>query len=112
MGCCPFFFRCFKTMFNERSDKLELLRIADAVASEKSIDKELILDSMETAIQKAAKTRYGQETQISAKIDRESGNITLHRVLIVSEKPENLSQSSQCRCFDRGRQTNVIRNGR
>ena len=76
-------------MFNERSDKLELLRIADAVASEKSIDKELILNSMETAIQKAAKTRYGQETQISAKIDRESGNITLHRVLVVSEKPEN-----------------------
>ena len=76
-------------MFNERSDKLELLRIADAVASEKSIDKELILNSMETAIQKAAKTRYGQETQISAKINRESGNITLHRVLIVSEKPEN-----------------------
>ena len=76
-------------MFNERSDKLELLRIADAVASEKSIDKELILRSMETAIQKAAKTRYGQETQINAKIDRETGNITLHRVLVVSEKPEN-----------------------
>ena len=45
-------------MLNKRSDKLELLRIADAVASEKSIDKEIIISSMETAIQKAAKTRY------------------------------------------------------
>ena len=44
-------------MLNQRSDKVELLRIAEAVAIEKSIDKEIILNSMETAIQKAAKTR-------------------------------------------------------
>ena len=42
-------------MLNRRSDKLELLRIAEAVALEKSIDKELIIDSMETGIAKAAK---------------------------------------------------------
>ena len=41
-------------MLNRRADKLELLRIAEAVALEKSIDKELIIDSMENGIAKAA----------------------------------------------------------
>ena len=76
-------------MLNQRSDKMELLRIAEAVAIEKSIDKEIILNSMETAIQKAARTRFGSENDIRAKIDRESGNITLHKVLKIVEKPEN-----------------------
>ena len=67
-------------MLNQRSDKVELLRIAEAVAIEKSIDKEIILNSMETAIQKAAKTRFGSENDIRAKINRESGDITLHKV--------------------------------
>ncbi len=77
-------------MLNQRSDKVELLRIAEAVAIEKSIDKEIILNSMETAIQKAAKTRFGSENDIRAKINRESGDITLHKVLTIVEKPENL----------------------
>ena len=51
-------------MLNQRSDKVELLRIAEAVATEKSIDKEIILTSMESAIQKAAKTRFGIENDI------------------------------------------------
>ena len=77
-------------MLNQRSDKIELLRIAEAVATEKAIDKEIILTSMETAIQKAAKTRFGSENDIRAKIDRESGDITLHKVLTIVEAPENL----------------------
>ena len=77
-------------MLNQRSDKVELLRIAESVAAEKSIDTEIILTSMETAIQKAAKTKFGSENDIRAKIDRESGDITLHKVLTVVEKPENL----------------------
>ena len=68
-------------MLNQRSDKLELLRIAESVALEKSIDKEIILTSMESAIQKAAKTRFGFDNDIRAIIDRESGDISLHKVL-------------------------------
>ena len=64
-------------MLNQRSDKLELLRIAEAVATEKSIDKEIVINSMESAIQKAAKTRFGTENDIRAKIDRENGDISL-----------------------------------
>ena len=76
-------------MLNRRSDKMELIRIAEAVATEKSIDKEIILSSMESAIQKAAKTRFGSDNDIRAIIDRESGDITLHKVLTIVEKPEN-----------------------
>ena len=78
-------------MLNQRSDKVELLRIAEAVATEKSIDTEIILNSMESAIQKAAKTKFGAENDIRAKIDRENGNISLHKVLIIVESPENLN---------------------
>ena len=51
MGTSPFFFRSYK-MLNRGLDKLELLRIVEAVANEKSIDKELVIGSMESAIQK------------------------------------------------------------
>ena len=51
-------------MLNKRADKLELLRIAEAVALEKSIDKELIINSMETGIAKAAKSKFGQDNEI------------------------------------------------
>ena len=93
MGFCPFFFRGgeIKIMLNQRSDKVELLRIAEAVATEKSIDKEIILSSMESAIQKAAKTKFGSENDIRAKIDRESGDISLHKVLKIVETPINLN---------------------
>ena len=68
-------------MLNQRSDKLELLRIVEAVATEKSIDQEIILSSMELAIQKAAKTKFGLDNNIRAIIDRESGDISLQKVL-------------------------------
>ena len=78
-------------MLNKRSDKLELIRIAEAVASEKSIDKELIISSMEMAIKKAARTRFGTDNEIRALINRDTGEINLHKVLKVVDLPENLN---------------------
>ena len=78
-------------MLNQRSDKLELLRIVEAVATEKSIDREIVLSSMESAIQKAAKTKFGLDNNIRATIDRESGDISLHKVLKIVETPINLN---------------------
>ena len=78
-------------MLNQRSDKLELLRIVEAVAAEKSIDREIILSSMESAIQKAAKTKFGLDNNIRATIDRESGDINLQKVLKIVETPTNLN---------------------
>ena len=61
-------------MLNQRSDKIELLRISEAVANEKSIDKEVILTSMESAIQKAAKTRFGSENNFKNQKTSKSNN--------------------------------------
>jgi len=76
-------------MLNRRADKLELLRIAEAVALEKSIDKELIINSMETGIAKAAKSKFGTENNIVVNINRDNGDIEIFRKLIISENPEN-----------------------
>ena len=89
MGFGPFFFGVNKTMLNKRADKLELLRIAEAVALEKSIDKELIISSMETGIAKAAKSKFGQDNEIKVMINRDNGDIEIFRKLIVTENPEN-----------------------
>ena len=76
-------------MLNKRADKLELLRIAEAVALEKSIDKELIINSMETGIAKAAKLKFGSENEIKVLIDRDNGGIGIFRKLTIVENSEN-----------------------
>ncbi|TNE41411.1 MAG: transcription termination/antitermination protein NusA [Alphaproteobacteria bacterium] len=67
------------------ANRLELLQIADAVAREKSIDREVVLTAMEEAIQKAARSRYGAENEIRTQIDRKTGEIVLNRLLEVVE---------------------------
>ena len=76
-------------MLNRGLDKLELLRIVEAVANEKSIDKELVIGSMESAIQKAALTKFGNDNNIEVVIDRESGEIKIQKVLEVVETVED-----------------------
>ena len=76
-------------MLNRGLDKLELLRIVEAVANEKSIDKELVIESMESAIQKAALTKFGNDNNIDVKIDRENGNIKIQKVLKVVDKVDD-----------------------
>src|SRR6185295_15507489 len=73
------------------ANRLELLQIADAVAREKSIDKQVVISAMEEAIQKAAKSRYGQDNEIKAEIDSKTGETRLHRLRLVVEKVENES---------------------
>ena len=81
-------------MLNRRADKLELLRIAEAVALEKSIDKELIIDSMESGIAKAAKSKFGSENEIKVLINRDNGDIGIYRKLIIVENPEVFIESN------------------
>ena len=90
MGLGPFFFG-ENEMLNRRADKLELLRIAEAVALEKSIDKELIIDSMENGIAKAAKSKFGSENEIKVQINRDNGDIGIFRKLLIVENPENIN---------------------
>ena len=76
-------------MLNRGLDKQELLRIVEAVANEKSIDKELVIGSMESAIQKAALIKFGNDNNIEVIIDRESGDIKIQKVLDIVEKVED-----------------------
>ena len=76
-------------MLNKGLDKLELLRIVEAVANEKSIDKELVIGSMESAIQKAALTKFGNDNNIEVVIDRETGDIKIQKVLDIVDNVED-----------------------
>jgi transcription termination/antitermination protein NusA len=71
------------------ANRLELLQIADAVAREKVIDRQIVLSAMEEAIQKAARSRYGSETEVRAEINPKSGEIRLSRLLLVVDEVEN-----------------------
>ncbi|MEP0234752.1 MAG: transcription termination factor NusA [Parasphingorhabdus sp.] len=73
------------------ANRLELLQIADAVAREKSIDRNIVITAMEDAIQKAARSRYGTETEVRAEINSKTGEIRLQRLLQVVENVENVS---------------------
>jgi len=67
----------------------ELLQVADSVARDKGIDRDEVLEAMEQAIQKAGRSKYGQEYDIRAEIDRRNGEIRLLRFREVAEAVEN-----------------------
>ncbi len=71
------------------ANRLELLQIADAVAREKSIDRGIVIAAMEDAIQKAARSRYGSETEVRAEINPKTGEMRLSRLLLVVDLVEN-----------------------
>ena len=71
------------------ANKAELLAIANSVASEKMIDKAIVIEAMEEAIQKAARARFGQENDIRAKLDPNNGDLRLWRVVEVVEEVED-----------------------
>src|SRR5579872_7135864 len=71
------------------ANRLELLQIVDAVAREKSIDRVIVLASMEDAMQKAARSRYGQETEVRAEINPKTGEVRFSRLLLVVDLVEN-----------------------
>jgi len=71
------------------ANRLELLQIANLVAQEKAIDKSIVLEAMEEAIQKAARSKYGVENDIRAQIDEKTGDIRLFRVVEVVEEVED-----------------------
>jgi N utilization substance protein A len=71
------------------ANRLELLQIADAVAREKSIDRSIVIAAMEDAIAKAARSRYGSETDVHAEIDPKKGELRLSRHMLVVDTVEN-----------------------
>ena len=75
--------------------RADMLAVADAVAREKAIDRELVLEAMEQAIQKAGRSKYGLEHDIRATIDRKSGEITLARYIEVVDPKDLIDEQTQ-----------------
>ena len=71
------------------ANRLELIQIADAVAREKSIEKSLVIEAMEDALARAARSRYGHETNVKAEINPKTGETKLWRLLEVVDAIEN-----------------------
>src|SRR5205809_656942 len=71
------------------ANRLELLQIADAVAREKAIDRSIVIAAMEDAIQKAARSRYGSETEVRAEINAKTGEMRLSRLLLLADQIKN-----------------------
>ena len=80
------------------ANRAELIAIANSVATEKMIDKEIVIEAMEDAIQRAARARYGAENDIRAKLDPETGDLRLWRVVEVAERQAgDLPEGARCR---------------
>lgn len=73
------------------ANKLELLQIADAVAREKMIDRMIVIEAMEEAIQKAARSKYGAEYDIRASIHPKTGDLKMARYREIVEDIEDHS---------------------
>ncbi len=71
------------------ANRLELLQIADSVARDKSIDKQVVLAAMEEAMQRAAKAHYGSENEIKVEIDSKTGETHVSRYLHVVDLVDN-----------------------
>jgi len=65
----------------------DMLAVADAVAREKSVERELVLESMEQALKTAARRTYGTKA-VEAIIDRLTGELSLFHVRTVVEEVE------------------------
>jgi N utilization substance protein A len=72
------------------ANRAELIAIANSVAAEKMIDRAIVIEAMEDAIQRAAKNRYGAEMEIRAKLDSTTGDLRLWRVVEVVELVDDI----------------------
>ena len=87
---------------NEDKDlfPVDLIEISNNLAKEKGIDSEEILLAMETAIAKAGRTKYGQEFDIRAHVDRSSGKIGLFRYIEIVDSLEDQPEEERINKID------------
>ena len=70
-------------------ENIELIQVAENIAEEKGIEKELVFNAIEDAISKASQTKYGHNYDIRAKIDKSTGKIDVARYLEVKKDVED-----------------------
>ena len=76
----------------ESMPRQDLLLAIDSLAQEKQIEREIVIESLEAAIAKIAKHKYGEEFNIVANIDRKNGAIHVKRLFTVIESPESVGE--------------------
>ena len=76
----------------ESMPRQDLLLAIDSLAQEKQIDREIVIESLEAAIAKIAKHKYGEEFDIVVNIDRKNGAIHVKRLFSVIESPESVGE--------------------
>ena len=72
----------------------ELIEVAETVARDKGIEREVVFEAMEQAIQKAGRSKYGHEHDIRATIDRQTGEISLVRYVEVVESADDIENET------------------
>ena len=76
-------------MVNYITGNVEIVKVAEAVAAEKGISKDSVIDAIEQAIKIAAKKKYGNEYLIDVKIDRKTGGFKIFRSLLIVEEVQD-----------------------
>jgi transcription termination/antitermination protein NusA len=76
------------------ANRQELLQIAEAVAREKSIEREVVIEAIEEAMTKGARARYGAEHDIRAHLDPNTGELTLKRYITVVDDEAELENET------------------
>ena len=71
------------------ANKIEILRIAETIAQEKMIEKEIVISALEEAISKAAKSNYGEENEVIVEINQENGDMSISRKMLVVDEVKN-----------------------
>ncbi len=66
----------------------DLLGMIEQVAREKGLDRKVLVETMEQAILKAAQAAFGQERELEARLNEETGTIELFQYMTVVEEVE------------------------
>jgi len=70
----------------------EVLMLADALAREKNVDREIVFEALELALASATKKRYEEDVDIRVSIDRESGEYESFRRWLVVPSEAGLQE--------------------
>lgn len=81
----------------------ELIAVIDEIGRQKGIDKSRVIDAIETALQTAAKKRFGQAENIQVEIDPKTGEISVvskKTIVDVVSNPKAEISLAEARVFD------------
>ena len=68
---------------------MDLDSVIDQVGRDKGIERETLIETLEAAILTAARRTYGEQREIEAKFDEDTGEIDLYQIVTVNEEVEN-----------------------